>query len=103
MRKTSPKKKTNKKKVGVSSAKKVTAGHRFRATNRVRTSIKKNLRSEVRLHRSPGAVLLKSSRKASKLKISKTQPSRFSSTAKRVPLRVQAALPKVLPPNPLRV
>jgi tetratricopeptide (TPR) repeat protein len=104
MRKTSPQKKTNKKKLGVSSAKTVTAGHRFRATNRARTSIKKDLRSEVRLHRTPGAVLLKSSGKASQSKISKTrQVSRFSSTAKRVALRVRAALPKVLPPNPLRL
>jgi tetratricopeptide (TPR) repeat protein len=97
MKKTSPRKKTNKKKIGGSGSPKTSTAHRSRLS-RTHTSIK-DLRSEVRLRRGSRATLLKSSGKASKSQISQPKSaSRSSSTAHR-----GTTLPKVLPPNPVRL
>jgi tetratricopeptide (TPR) repeat protein len=97
MRKTSPKKKTNKKKIGA-FASKTSIAHRSRPVSRAQTSIK-GLRSEVRLRRSSRATLLKTSGKVSKSQISKTQRvSRLSTKAHR-----GTSLPKALAPNPIRL
>jgi len=103
MRRTSLKKQASKKKAGVLSAK-TSRANRFRAANRVQTSAKSNFKSEVRLRRRSGAVLLKSRGKGSKAETSRTrQVPRSSSSRERSGQRLQANVPKVLPPNPLRL
>jgi tetratricopeptide (TPR) repeat protein len=100
MRKTPPKKLTNKKKLAVSTSAKAVKDPRSRDAQ---TRVKRNLRREVLLQRS--STLLKSNGKGTKSQISRARqvPKLSNSRERGSSHRLQLAVPKVLPPNPLRL
>lgn len=104
MRKT-PKRLTSRRKLTSSTSTIAAKGRRVRSSPSSQSRVKRNLRSEVRLHRSSKAALLKSSGKGTKSQVSRVrQVPKFSNSKQRGSVRsLQLGVPKVLPPNPLRL